>query len=183
MILFFRWQQRPYYFSRLYPTITIRTGVAVWANKNLQDQRCLNSRIFNLHRVCPSLHWDPPFNVLIQRTLHCIISDNDDNGTCSGPVIISLWTGTESEISDLFRILNLLRREEGDRCTRVVFRWQLVYRQVNRNPKRLSSKGITLKGKNFLPLGANSLLLEQISFQIWNVVLESKLEFAKVTSR
>ena len=44
----------------------------------------------------------------------------------------------------------------------------------------LSEKGSTLKGKNLLPLGANSFLLEQTLFQKGTGVPESKQEVTKV---
>ena len=43
-------------------------------------------------------------------------------------------------------------------------------------------KGSTLKGKNFLPMGANSFLLEQIPFQKGFSSQERKQEVAKVVS-
>ena len=43
-----------------------------------------------------------------------------------------------------------------------------------------SGKGSTLKGKNFLPVGANSFLLESTPFQKGNSAEESKLEVMKV---
>ena len=43
-----------------------------------------------------------------------------------------------------------------------------------------SEKRSTLKGKNLLPLGANSFLLEHTSFQKRLVVQESKQEVSKV---
>ena len=45
-----------------------------------------------------------------------------------------------------------------------------------------SEKGSTLKGKNLLPLGANSFLLEQTPFQKGYGKQESKLEVIKVVS-
>ena len=77
-------------------------------------------------------------------------------------------TETLSREATMFIFVSLL--------SRILFRRDWVYRKVSsesqnlfRSSKMAENQGPTLKGKNLLPWGANSFLLELTPFQIYRV--------------